>query len=100
MTARFTRAWAPSCHARWMYWEVGKKLAKCGSSVSGYQRWIDTYASTECGSMVQQVIALVDRLADALTAEDKKRMAAHCVMTSRFAYLFWDMGYRCQTWEV
>jgi len=84
----------------WIYWEVGKELEKRGSSVSVYQRWIDTYASTEFGNIVQQVIALVNRLADSLTAEDKERMAAHFVMTSRFEYLFWDMGYRRQAWEV
>jgi thiaminase/transcriptional activator TenA len=84
----------------WIYWEVGKELEKRGSSVSVYQRWIDTYASAEFGNTVQQVIALVNRLADSLTAEDKERMAAHFVMTSRFEYLFWDMGYRRQAWEV
>jgi thiaminase/transcriptional activator TenA len=84
----------------WIYWEVGKELEKRSSPVSVYQRWIDTYASAEFGNIVQQVIALVNRLADSLTAEDKERMAAHFVMTSRFEYLFWDMGYRRQAWEV
>lgn len=84
----------------WIYWEVGKALEKLGSPVSVYQRWIATYASAEFGAIVQRVIVLVNRLAETLTAEDKERMAAHFVMTARFEYLFWDMGYRRQAWEV
>jgi thiaminase/transcriptional activator TenA len=68
--------------------------------VSIYQRWIATYASAEFGAIVQQVIALTDSLAETLTATDRERMAAHFVMTSRFEYLFWDMGYRQQAWEI
>ena len=84
----------------WIYWEVGKELEKRGSPVSIYRRWIDTYASAEFGDTVQQVIALMNRVAETLTAEDKARVAEHFVMTSRFEYLFWDMGYRRQVWEV
>jgi thiaminase/transcriptional activator TenA len=84
----------------WIYWEVGKELEHRGSPVSIYQRWIATYASAEFGAIVQQVIALTDSLAETLTATDRERMAAHFVMTSRFEYLFWDMGYRQQAWEI
>jgi thiaminase/transcriptional activator TenA len=84
----------------WIYWEVGKELEKRGSSTAIYQRWIDTYASTEFGETVQQVIALMNRTAESLTTGDKAQVAEHFVMTSRFEYLFWDMGYRQQTWEV
>ena len=84
----------------WIYWEVGKELEKRGSPISVYQRWIDTYASAEFGAIVQQVLALVNRLAETLTAADQERVAEHFVMTSRFEYLFWDMGYRQQAWEV
>jgi thiaminase (transcriptional activator TenA) len=84
----------------WIYWEVGKELEKHGSPISAYQRWIDTYASAEFGDTVQQVIALTNGVAETLTAADQARVAEHFIMTSRFEYLFWDMGYRQQTWEV
>lgn len=84
----------------WIYWEVGKELERRGSPIPMYQRWIDTYASTEYAGVVQQVIALTDGVAETLSAEDKQRVADHFVMTSRFEYMFWDMGYRQQTWEV
>ena len=84
----------------WIYWEVGKELQRKGSPVPIYQRWIDTYASEEFATVVNEVIALADRIADPLTADDRERVAEHFVMTSRFEYLFWDMGYRRATWDI
>lgn len=84
----------------WIYWEVGKELEKRGSPVTVYRRWIDTYASAEFGGTVREVIDLMNRIAETLTAEERERVAEHFVMTSRFEYLFWDMGYRCQSWEL
>lgn len=84
----------------WIYWEVGKELEKRGSPVSVYRRWIDAYASAEFGSTVREVIDLMNRIAETLTAEEREKVTDHSVMTSRFEYLFWDMGYRCQTWEL
>ena len=84
----------------WIYWEVGKELEQRGSSNVIYKRWIDTYASEEFGTVVQAVLNLTNSVAETLTAADKERVAAHFVMTSRFEYMFWDMGYRQQEWEV
>ena len=84
----------------WIYWEVGKELEKRVSPVPVYQRWIDTYASAEFGNTVQQVLALTDQVADTVTTADRERIAQHFIMTSRFEYLFWDMGYRQQAWEI
>ncbi len=84
----------------WIYWEVGKELERRGAPVPIYQRWIDTYAGEEFAEVVQQVIALTDTVATTLTAEERERLAEHFVMTSRFEYMFWDMGYRQQAWEV
>ena len=84
----------------WIYWEVGKALEQRGSATPVYQRWIDTYASAEYAEVVQQVIALTNKVAETLNPEERERVAAHFVMTSRFEYMFWDMGYRRQAWEV
>ena len=84
----------------WIYWEIGKKLQRQGSPISIYQRWIDTYASEEFATVVKEVIVLTDRIAEPLTHADRERVAEHFVMTSRFEYLFWDMGYRRATWEI
>ena len=84
----------------WIYWEVGKELQRQGSCVSSYQRWIDTYASEEFATVVKAVISLTDQIAERLTSEDRECIAEHFVMTTRFEYMFWDMGYRRATWEI
>jgi thiaminase (transcriptional activator TenA) len=84
----------------WIYWEIGKELERHGSPVPIYQRWIDTYAGDEFADVVGQVLALMDTTAATLTSADKERVASHFIMTSRFEYMFWDMGYRRQTWDV
>jgi len=83
-----------------IYCSAGKELQRQGSPASVYQRWIDTYASEEFATVVQEVIALIDRIAAPLTSEDRERVAEHFVMTSRCEYLFWDMGYRRATWDI
>lgn len=84
----------------WIYWEVGKELERRGSPVPIYQQWINTYAGDEFAGVVKQVLALTNQIAGALTAEEKERTAEHFIMTSRFEYMFWDMGYCQQAWEV
>ncbi len=84
----------------WIYWEVGKTLAGKGSLVPIYQQWIQTYASDSFAETVQRVLALTDRVAEELTEAQRNRMAEHFVMASRFEYMFWDMGYRRQSWDI
>jgi thiaminase (transcriptional activator TenA) len=84
----------------WIYWEVGKALESQGSPVPVYQQWINTYAGDAFADVVRQVLALIDRVADTLTQTQQERTAEHFVMTSRFEYMFWDMGYRQQAWPI
>lgn len=84
----------------WIYWEVGKALGRQGSPVPIYHQWIETYGSEAFATTVQRVLALTDRVAEGLTEGQRERMAEHFVMASRFEYMFWDMGYRQQSWEV
>lgn len=84
----------------WIYWEVGKALEAQGSPLPMYQQWIDTYAGDAFADVVRQVLALMDGVADTLTEGQRERTAEHFVMTSRFEYMFWDMGYRQQSWPI
>jgi thiaminase/transcriptional activator TenA len=84
----------------WIYWEVGKALVRQGSPVPIYQQWIQTYASDAFADTVQRVLALTDRVANGLTEAQRHHTAEHFVMASRFEYMFWDMGYRLQSWDI
>jgi len=84
----------------WIYWEVGKTLERAGSRDPLYARWIGTYASEEFGAVVRAVLACTDTLAASLGDEDRGAMHRHFVTTSRYEWMFWDMGWHRETWPV
>ena len=84
----------------WIYWEVGKALMQRGSPDVLYQRWIETYGADQFGAVVEAVLALTNQLAAPLAAEPRQAMIHHFVTTSRYEWMFWDMGYRCEQWPV
>ena len=98
--APFHEAVAALLPCYWIYWEVGKALERAGSADPLYARWIGTYASEEFGGPVRLVIACLDQIAGRLGATEREAMARHFVTTSRYEWMFWDMGYRREAWPV
>lgn len=84
----------------WIYWEVGRELEKQGSPEPLYQQWIDTYAAEDFGTVVRQVLGFADQIAETLTEAQSEAMRAHFITTSRYEWMFWDMGYRQESWQV
>ncbi len=84
----------------WIYWEVGKALAERGSPDPMYQQWIDTYAGDQFAECVVAVLEITNRIARDLPPEDREAMLQHYVTTSRYEWMFWDMGFRNEAWPV
>jgi thiaminase/transcriptional activator TenA len=84
----------------WIYWEVGKELERKGSPDPLYAKWIGTYASDEFGGVVRAVLEATDALAAGLGAPERATMRRHFVATSRYEWMFWDMGWRREGWPV
>ncbi len=84
----------------WIYWEVGKALERAGSPDPLYTRWIGTYASTEFGDVVRAVLAATDEMAAALSVAAREAMRRHFVTTSRYEWMFWEMGFVRESWPV
>lgn len=82
----------------WIYWEVGRELARRGSPEPGYQRWIDAYSSEAYGETVRQVIAIVDESAAAASAEERARMGEAFAVGSRYEWMFWNAAWELQAW--
>ena len=96
----FHEALAAVLPCYWIYWEVGKELERAGSADPLYKRWIGTYASEEFGSVVRDVLAAADKVAERLTPAEREAMRSHFVSTSRYEWMFWDMGLRRETWPT
>jgi len=84
----------------WIYWEVGKELLRRGSSDPRYQKWIDLYGSEEFGGIVREVLAVADRLGPDLAPAERDRVHGHFRTSSRYEWMFWDMGYHLTGWPV
>ena len=82
----------------WIYWEVGKEFERTGSADPLYKRWIGIYASEEFGAVVRAVLAATNQVAERLTPPARDAMRAHFLTTSRYEWLFWDMGLRREAW--
>jgi thiaminase/transcriptional activator TenA len=84
----------------WIYWEVGKELERRGSRDALYARWIGTYASAEFGGVVEAVLECADTLAADLGPAERATMSRHFTTTSRYEWMFWDMGHRREAWPL
>jgi thiaminase/transcriptional activator TenA len=84
----------------WIYWEVGKELERDGSPDALYTRWIGTYASAEFGSLVRAVLDATDATAARLQPAEREAMRRHFLVTSRYEWMFWEMGYRRESWPI
>ena len=84
----------------WIYWEVGHALTEHGSPDPLYRRWIETYGGDEFADVVRAVLAVTDRLGDTLDEPAKERVQRRFLTTSRYEWMFWDMGYRQEQWPV
>jgi len=84
----------------WIYGEVGKHLLGVGSPNPRYQKWIDTYGGEEFDAEVRDVIAVTDALGPGLSAAERDLVRGHFHATSRYEWMFWDMGYRRESWPV
>ena len=84
----------------WIYWEVGKELLRRGSPDPRYQKWVTTYGGEEYGDTVREVLAATDRLAPGLAGPERAMVHRHFRTTSRYEWMFWDMGWRKESWPL
>ena len=96
--APFHEALAALLPCYWIYWEVGKELARAGSPDPLYARWIGTYGSPEFGAVVRAVLEATNDIAAHLGEAERLAMRHHFRTTSRYEWMFWDMGDRCEQW--
>jgi thiaminase/transcriptional activator TenA len=98
--APFHEAIAALLPCYWIYWEVGKELERTGSRDPLFSRWIATYASEEFGGVVRAVLEMTDVTAAGLPEDARAAMRRHFITTSRYEWMFWDMGFRVENWPV
>jgi thiaminase/transcriptional activator TenA len=84
----------------WIYAAVGKELLSRGSPDPRYQRWIATYGDDEYGDVVADVITELDRVSHGLSDDERARVRGHFQATTRYEWMFWQMGWVKESWPV
>lgn len=82
----------------WYYLEAGKELAKRGSPVPEYDRWIRQYAGPEYAKSVAEAIAIFNAAAAQATPAERERAARIFETSARYEWMFWDMAWRQERW--
>ena len=86
---------------QWGYWEVATNLAQRGKSPDPlYQEWIEMYASDEFGALGEWLRSLLNRLTTEISDAERRRLIDYFQMSSRYEYLFWEMSYNQEQWEI
>ncbi len=84
----------------WIYAEVGKSLLEKGSPHTMYQKWIETYGGEDFNALVEAVLDVTDRACEDLSLSRKKQVTGSFVTTSRYEWMFWNMGWTLERWPV
>ncbi|RKU38229.1 thiaminase II [Candidatus Poribacteria bacterium] len=86
---------------QWGYAEIGTTLAEQGGSPAPlYQEWIDMYASPEFLALGKSLRGLLNGLTAEHSPSAKERIKNCFLMSSRYEYLFWEMAYTQEEWEI
>ncbi len=84
----------------WIYARVGEALLAAGSPDPLYARWIAMYGGEAFQVVVDAVLAETDRVGATLSTAELDRMREHFTTTSRYEWMFWDAGRRCEEWPI
>ncbi|MDT7777406.1 MAG: hypothetical protein QOC67_6330 [Pseudonocardiales bacterium] len=84
----------------WIYARVGDELLARSSPNKLYARWIEMYGGEEFQTVVNDVLALTDRVGATLSPTEADLVTEHFVTTSRYEWMFWDAGLRREAWPI
>ncbi|MGH7043828.1 MAG: thiaminase II [Acetobacteraceae bacterium] len=82
----------------WIYWDVGRAIARQARPENPYRAWIDTYADEGFGEAVRTVISIADLAAESSSLP--ARMMSAFIRSSQYEWLFWDSAYQQRQWPV
>ena len=84
----------------WIYAEVGKALIEKGSPNDMYRKWIETYGGEDFNALVEAVLEATDHACKDLDSSRKAKVTEAFVTTSRYEWMFWNMGWILEEWPV
>jgi thiaminase (transcriptional activator TenA) len=96
----FAQALSAVLPCYWIYAEVGSALLVQSSPEPLFARWIATYGGAEFGEIVAAVLDAIDAVGLSAGAAQVAAMREHVLVTSKYEWMFWDAGWRRETWPL
>ena len=87
---------------QWGYSEIGRHLVRTGNAGESnpYAEWIQTYASQEFAESAEWLKAYVDDQSRHISGSERRRLHELYLLSSRYEYDFWEMGWHRKGWMV
>ena len=97
---RFTRRWPRSCPATGSTGRSARRSSARARPIRSTRAGSPPTRADEFGDVVRAVLAATDTVAERLRPAERDAMRRHVVTTSRYEWMFWDMGWRRETWPL
>ncbi|WP_027135950.1 thiaminase II [Geminicoccus roseus] len=83
-----------------IYWDVGCRIKEVTVADNPFSAWIDNYSDQAFGDVVLAVEAMLDGVAEQVSAATRARMRQAYHRSTQYEWMFWDSAYRMETWPV
>ena len=82
----------------WLYADIGLTYKDAKPVEKIYQNWLNMYASYEFQESTQEMIDLLDELAEKASAVEKEKIKEQFIIAKEYELAFWEMSYTFETW--
>lgn len=82
----------------WLYADIGIKNKDATPSEEIYQNWIATYASDWFQDSTNEMIDLLNDLAEHMNDYEKEKVKEQFILAKEYELMFWEMSYTHETW--
>ena len=82
----------------WLYADIGLTYKDAKPKEKIYQNWLNMYASNGFQESTQEMIDLLDELAEKASAVEKEKIKEQFIIAKEYELAFWEMSYTFETW--
>jgi len=82
----------------WLYADIGLTYKDAEPKEKIYQNWLHMYASDRFQESTQEMIDLLDELADQASETEKEKIKEQFIIAKEYELAFWEMSYTFETW--
>lgn len=82
----------------WLYADIGLTYKDAKPTEKIYQNWLNTYGSDWFQESTQEMIDLLDTLAEQAGETEKEKIKTQFIIAKEYELAFWEMSYTLETW--